>query len=110
MGIVDTIWRKSSTIKKNITSNCLVQSIQQELEMRDYVLSQAQSRQLLGLVPLLRRMARNWKHQRDLRNLLKLEDYLLRDMGLTRPLLMHLANQPLTIDLDWERERVLRGR
>jgi uncharacterized protein YjiS (DUF1127 family) len=78
--------------------------------MRDYVLHQAQSRELLGLAPLLRRMARNWKHQRDLRALLALEDYLLHDMGLTRPLLMHLANLSLTIDVDWERERVLRMR
>jgi uncharacterized protein YjiS (DUF1127 family) len=78
--------------------------------MRDYVLSEAQSRQLLGLAPLMRRLLRNWKYQRDLNALLELDDYLIRDMGLTRALLLHLTTLPLTIDVDWERERVLRMR
>ena len=49
--------------------------------MRDYVLSEAQSRQAFGLVAVARRMVRNWKNHRDLHKLLKLDDYLLRDMG-----------------------------
>ena len=81
-----------------------------ELKMRDYVLSEAQSRQAFGLVAVVRRMVRNWKHHRDLHKLLKLDDYLLRDMGLTRPLLQHLADLPLTTEVDWERERMLRMR
>jgi uncharacterized protein YjiS (DUF1127 family) len=78
--------------------------------MRDYVLSEAQSRQTLGLVALARRLVRNWKHQRDLRQLLAADDHQLTDLGLTRPLLHHLCNQSLLVDLDWERERVLRLR
>jgi hypothetical protein len=31
-------------------------------------------------------------------------------MGLTRPLVQHLAALPLTVDVDWEQERVLRMR
>jgi hypothetical protein len=31
-------------------------------------------------------------------------------MGLTRDVVMHLAGLPLTVDVDWERERVLRIR
>ena len=78
--------------------------------MRDYVLSEAQSRQAFGPVAVIARVVRNWKHQRALRKLLHAEDYLLKDMGLTRPLLQHLVNQSLLVDLDWEKERVLRMR
>jgi uncharacterized protein YjiS (DUF1127 family) len=81
-----------------------------ELKMRDYILSQARSRQDFGLVGTAKRVVRNWKHQRELEKLLKLEDYLLIDMGLTRNLVQHLARQSLLIDLEWERERVLRLR
>jgi uncharacterized protein YjiS (DUF1127 family) len=78
--------------------------------MRDYVLSEAEARETLGFEALIRRVLRNWKAHRDLRQLLRLEDYLLADMGLTRALLLHLIDLPLTVDVDWERERVLRVR
>jgi uncharacterized protein YjiS (DUF1127 family) len=78
--------------------------------MRDYILSQAQSRQDFGLVATAKRVVRNWKHHRELAGLLKLDDYLLRDMGLTRALVQHLSALPLTVDVDWEQERVLRQR
>jgi uncharacterized protein YjiS (DUF1127 family) len=81
-----------------------------ELEMRDYILSQALSRQTFGLVATAKRVVRNWKHHRELVRLLKLDDYLLRDMGMTRALIMHLLALPLTTDVDWEQERVLRQR
>jgi uncharacterized protein YjiS (DUF1127 family) len=78
--------------------------------MRDYILSQAQSRQDFGLVAAAKRVVRNWKHHRDLSRLLKLDDYLLQDLGLTRSLVEHLAALPLTVDVDWEQQRVLRQR
>ena len=78
--------------------------------MRDYVLTQSQSRQAYGMLTVVTRLVRNWKHHRDLEKLLKLDDYLLRDMGLTRHLLLHLTALPLTVDVDWEQERVLRRR
>jgi uncharacterized protein YjiS (DUF1127 family) len=81
-----------------------------EMKMRDYVLTQSQSRQTYGCLTVVARVIRNWKHHRDLEKLLKLDDYLLRDMGLTRDVVMHLAGLPLTVDVDWERERVLRIR
>jgi uncharacterized protein YjiS (DUF1127 family) len=81
-----------------------------EKAMRDYVLTQSQSRQAYGILSVVARLVRNWKHHRDLEKLLKLDDYLLRDMGLTRSVVLHLASLPLTVDVDWERERVLRGR
>jgi uncharacterized protein YjiS (DUF1127 family) len=81
-----------------------------ELKMRDYILSQAQSRQDFGLVATAKRVVRNWKHHRALARLSKLDDYLLHDMGLTRNLVQHLLALPLTVDADWEQERVLRQR
>lgn len=78
--------------------------------MRDYILSQAQSRQTFGLVATAKRVVRNWKHHRELERLLKLDDYLLHDIGLTRALVLHLLALPLTVDVDWERERMLRMR
>ncbi len=78
--------------------------------MRDYILSQAQSRQDFGPVATAKRIVRNWKHHRALAELLKLDDYLLRDLGLTRALVQHLLSLPLTVDVDWEQERVLRMR
>ncbi len=78
--------------------------------MRDYVLSEAQSRQAFGLVAVVRRVVRNWKHHRELEKLVKLDDHMLRDIGLTRPLVQHLLALPLTTDADWEQERVLRQR
>jgi uncharacterized protein YjiS (DUF1127 family) len=81
-----------------------------EMKMRDYVLTQAHSRQAHGALMLVKRLVRNWKHHRDLEKLLKLDDYRLKDMGLTRNVVLHLARLPLTVDVDWERERILRGR
>ena len=78
--------------------------------MRDYVLTQSQSRQAYGVLTVVARVVRNWKHHRELEKLLKLDDYLLRDMGLTRDVVKHLASLPLIVDVDWERERVLRMR
>jgi uncharacterized protein YjiS (DUF1127 family) len=78
--------------------------------MRDYVLSEAQAREIIGFRAMIRRVVRNWKAHRDLQQLLKLDDYLLADMGLTRALLRHLTDLPLTVDVDWERERILRAR
>jgi uncharacterized protein YjiS (DUF1127 family) len=80
------------------------------MKMRDYILSQAQARQAIGLVATAKRTVRNWKHHRELEHLLKLDDHLLRDIGLTRALVLHLLALPLTVDVDWERERVLRMR
>ena len=76
--------------------------------MRDYVLTQSQSRQADGRLTVLARLVRNWKHHREMEKLLKFEDYLLQDMGLTRPQLLHLTGLPLTVDVDWERERAMR--
>jgi uncharacterized protein YjiS (DUF1127 family) len=76
--------------------------------MRDYVLNEAQALQTFGLAARLRRVIKNWKNHRALEKLLALDDHHLADMGLTRALVQHLVSLPLTVDVDWERERVLR--
>jgi hypothetical protein len=81
-----------------------------ELKMRDYILSQAQSRDTLGVVAAVKLVVRNWKHHRELKKLLAGPDYILADIGLTRPLAEHLLRQSLLVDVDWETERVLRRR
>ena len=77
--------------------------------MRDYVLTQAQSRQAYGVV----RVVRVWS-QLEIPSrsgkIAELDDYLLNDMGLTRDVVQHLLSLPLTVDVDWEKERVLRMR
>jgi uncharacterized protein YjiS (DUF1127 family) len=78
--------------------------------MRDYILSQAQSREANSIVATAKRVVRNWKHHRELAKLAALDDYLLNDMGISRALVQHLLALPLTVDVDWERERVLRRR
>jgi uncharacterized protein YjiS (DUF1127 family) len=78
--------------------------------MRDYVLETARSRRAFGVWALLGRVVRNRKHHRELALLLHLDDYLLRDMGLSRDLIQHLLALPLSTEVDWERERILRQR
>jgi uncharacterized protein YjiS (DUF1127 family) len=80
------------------------------MNMRGYALNEAVSRDSFGLVAWVRRVARNWQCHRDLKKLLVMDDHMLRDVGLTRELILHLSALPLSVDVDWERERVLRVR
>ena len=74
--------------------------------MRDYVLHEARSRQAFGRLTTLVRMVKNWRERRSLRALHSLDDYLLRDIGLTRSELDRMMRQPLTLDTQWEAERL----
>ena len=97
-------WAQTSTFSRW----CAATIDTMEMDMRDYVLTQSLSRQASGRLTVVARLFRNWKHHRDMEKLLKLDDYLLCDMGLSRGLLLHLSHLPLSVDVDWERERVLR--
>lgn len=66
--------------------------------MRDYVLSQAISQEEFGLVPFLRRVARNWKAKRRITVLADFDDYMLRDIGVTRDEVQWAAGLPLTVN------------
>jgi len=66
--------------------------------MRDYVLNQAISQDEFGLVPFLRRTARNWKAKRRIAALGDFDDYMLRDIGVTRDEIQWAAGLPLTVN------------
>lgn len=77
-----------------------------EINMRGYVLWEAQSRQAYGRFTVVLRVLRNWQDRKDLKRLLAMDDYMLKDMGLTREVLLQLSRLPLTADVMWERERL----
>jgi uncharacterized protein YjiS (DUF1127 family) len=85
-----------------------VQSIQLDQIMREYVLFEARSRQAYGRSTGLVRLAKNWKSRSDLKRLAAMDDYMLRDIGLTRDELHRLAARPLYKDWHWESERRVR--
>jgi uncharacterized protein YjiS (DUF1127 family) len=66
--------------------------------MRDYILNQAISQEEFGLVPFLRRTARNWKAKRRIAALVNFDDYMLRDIGITRDEVQWAAGLPLTVN------------
>ena len=66
--------------------------------MRDYVLNQAISRGEYGIVSLLRRVTRNWKAKRRIAALGSFDDYMLRDIGVTREEIQWAAGLPLTVN------------
>ena len=66
--------------------------------MRDYVLNQAMSQGEYGIVSLLRRVSRNWKAKRRIAALSNFDDYMLRDIGVTRDEIQWAAGLPLTVN------------
>lgn len=74
--------------------------------MREYILEQAHCRQPYGRLTTLVRMVKNWRNRRQLRRLASLDDYLLKDIGLSREELNAMARHPLTLDVQWEADRL----
>ncbi len=74
--------------------------------MRNYVMMQAEQRMAYGRLTKLMRIWHNWKNRKDLRRLLAMDDYMLRDVGLTRDELQRFARLPLTVDQAWDREQM----
>jgi uncharacterized protein YjiS (DUF1127 family) len=70
----------------------------EDCAMRDYVLNQAISQEEFGLVPFLRRVRRNWKAKRRIVALTSFDDYMLRDIGVTRDEVQWAAGLPLTVN------------
>lgn len=74
--------------------------------MRDYMIHEAQSRAAFGRLSTWVRRVTNWRTRKDLKTLIKMSDYQLRDIGLTRPQLLGLISLPISCDLHWELERL----
>jgi uncharacterized protein YjiS (DUF1127 family) len=66
--------------------------------MRDYVLNQAEGQFHGSLFGNLRRYVHNWTRRRMLRSVEELDDYLLRDIGLTRSAVESVLDLPLVYD------------
>jgi uncharacterized protein YjiS (DUF1127 family) len=73
--------------------------------MRDFMIGEAQSRLAYGRLTWLVRVIGNWRVRKTLKQLQRLEDYQLRDIGLDRHELNSLICQPLHTDLVWHLER-----
>jgi uncharacterized protein YjiS (DUF1127 family) len=80
--------------------------------MRDYALSRAQSADATGSASILWRMIGNWRARRSVSRLHNLDDFLLRDIGLSREDLHWASGLPLTINaaLALEERATLRTR
>ncbi len=74
--------------------------------MREYVAHEARSRLSTFSFSTLRQLVRNWRCRKQLLKLRGLDDYQLKDIGLTRGQLHHLSGLPLSVDPIWEAERL----
>ena len=66
--------------------------------MRDYALHRAESLGEFGIVSFVRRLVRNWKAKRRIVALGNFDDYMLRDIGITRDEVQWAAGLPLTVN------------
>lgn len=66
--------------------------------MRDYALSRAASAEATGALSLFNGLLRNWLARRAVGRLDQLDDYLLRDIGVTREEVQWAARLPLSVN------------
>ena len=64
--------------------------------MRDYALSRAQNFDAAGTRSILARLIENWRTRREVARLGEYDDFLLRDIGVTRADVRWAAGLPLT--------------
>ena len=74
--------------------------------MREYIFNEARSRLSTYRFSILRQLVRNWRSKQQLLKLHMLEDYQLKDIGLTRGQLRHISGLPLSVDPVWEADRL----
>lgn len=79
--------------------------------MRDYALNRALAAEATGSASLLWGLIRNWRARRAVYRLDRLDDHLLRDIGVTREDLSWAAGLPLSVNAAIElEERAARRR
>ena len=66
--------------------------------MRDYALNHATSYGDAGRSSLLSRLLRNWRARRAVSRLETFDDYMLRDIGVSRGDVRWVAGLPLTVN------------
>ena len=66
--------------------------------MREYVLNRAISQGEYGVISFIRRVLRNWQARRRIVNLSNYDDFMLRDIGVTRDEVQWAAGLPLTVN------------
>ncbi len=79
--------------------------------MRDYALSRAAAVEGTGIAGLLGTLIRNWIARRSVARLSQLDDYMLRDIGITRDEIAWASRLPLSQNAALElEERALKRR
>lgn len=66
--------------------------------MRDYALGHARSFEAAGAASFLSRVIRNWRARRAVARLDTFDDYMLRDIGVSRGDVQWAAGLPLTVN------------
>jgi uncharacterized protein YjiS (DUF1127 family) len=66
--------------------------------MRDYVLSRAHGAEATGSGSMFGQLIRNWQARRAVARMDRLDDHMLRDIGITREDLRWAAGLPLTVN------------
>lgn len=64
--------------------------------MRDYAMTRAQSAEATGAASILSRLIRNWRARRAVTKLESFDDYMLRDIGVTRADVIWASSLPLS--------------
>jgi uncharacterized protein YjiS (DUF1127 family) len=72
--------------------------------MKDYALNRAVSAEATGAFPLIGRIIANWFTRRAVARLDALDDYLLRDIGVTRGDVRWASGLPLSVNAALELE------
>jgi uncharacterized protein YjiS (DUF1127 family) len=78
-------------------------------EMRELVRYEAECRRAVGLSGRLTRIFANRRTRNDLRRLQAMNEFALRDIGLTPDDVRYLLRLPHSVDLRWEADRLRLG-
>jgi uncharacterized protein YjiS (DUF1127 family) len=73
--------------------------------MRDYALNRAASVEATGAASIISRLIRNWRARRAVTRLESFDDYMLRDIGVTRADVEWASGLPLSVNAALELEQ-----